>query len=128
MKRERFCPDANLPVPKWPRLQDPWSEADLAEAQMVNSLHIPAPEKLWKNALGWTKKRSPDGELIHKYCFKTECYTSQQGISWTKLVEALDLAYFDQDILNLSDLRDAWQPLPPIVQLWFSLGELELDA
>ena len=124
MKRVRFCPDANLPVPKWPRLQDPWSEKDLAEAHMVNSLHIPAPERWWAKSLERSRKRSPDSEIIHTYWFKTGVYTSQNGISWSKLVEALDLAYFDEDILHLPGVADAWRPLPAIVQLWFVVRNL----
>ena len=66
MKRE-FCPNAKLPMPKWPRLkEDLWSEEDVAEAKIVNSLHIEAPKRMWNRSLRRSLKSSPDGELVHK--------------------------------------------------------------
>ena len=113
MKRA-FCPDAQLPVPKWPRTEDPWSEKDVEEAEMVNSLHLDAPFR--KSSLLRSLKRSRDGGLVHKHTFATGIYTSKNLLTWSRLVEALNLAYFDEDIVLLRSTDEAWQPLPSIMQ------------
>ena len=99
---------------------------------MVNALNIPAPARWWEVSLKRSRKRSSEenskGEILYRYNFQTELYTSSHGISWTKNLEALDLAHFDKAILTLSDLQEAWRELPAIVQLWFRLRDLELGA
>ena len=107
-------------MPQWPRLEDPWSEKDVAEAEMFNSLHIDAPIPLVCLSL----KRSPHGELIHRYMFQTGVYHSRNFLTWSRLVEALDLAYFDEDMVTLPSTADAWKPLLAIMQLWFVLPSL----
>ena len=45
-KRDVYCPfvyDGRLPVPKWPGLDEPWYDEDIAEAEMVNSLVLNRP-------------------------------------------------------------------------------------
>ena len=96
---------------------------------MVDSLHIEAPKVLLKRSLRRSLKRSPNGELIHKYTFETGVYTSQNFLTWSRLVEAIDLAYFDEDMVTLCSTADAWKPLPAIMQLWFllpSIAEIEI--
>ena len=117
-------------MPKWPRLEDPssWSEKDIAEAVMVNSLHLEAPKRWWVARLQRSLKKSPNNELIHEHTFETGLYTSRNFLSWSRLVEALDLANFDDDIVMLSSTAEAWMPLPAIVELWFAVRNLEQCA
>ena len=134
MKRA-FCPNAKLPMPKWPRLREDFSEKDAAEARMVNSLHIDPPKRLLQRSLRMSvkilqKQGSPqDGRLVHQYTFKTGVYTSQMFLTWSRLVEALDLAFFDEDMVTLLSTADAWKPLPAIVHLWIlnnSFADIEI--
>ena len=122
-------------MPKWPRLLEDFSEKDVAEAEMVNSLHIDAPRRFLQRSLRMSFKRlqtqgSPlDGELVHQYTFKTGVYTSQRFLTWSRLVKARDLAYFDEDMATLPSTADAWKPLPAIMQLWVllpSIAEIEI--
>ena len=94
-------------MPKWPRLEDPWSEKDVAEAVMVNSLHIDASDR-------------------HRHKMKERGHWGRTLLPWSRLIEALDLSNFDDDIRELSSTADAWKPLPAVVQLWFALLGLEL--
>ena len=116
MKR-KSCPYANLPMPKWPRLEALWSEKDIAEAEMINSLQLEAPKEMWELSLRRSLKRSDAGELVHKYTFETGVYASRNFLTWSRLIEALDLANFDKDMVKLRSIADAWKPLPAIVQL-----------
>ena len=87
-------------MPKWPHVEDPWSEEDVAEVVMVNSLHIDYPH-------------------MHR--------RKKALLPWSRLIEALDLSTFNQIIRQLHSTADAWKPLPTVVQLWFALLELELS-
>ena len=104
-------------MPKWPRLEDLWSEKDVAEAEMVNSLHIEAPKQMWKMSLRRSLKRSAAGELVHKYTFETGVYASRNFLTWSRLIEALDLANFAKDMMKLRSIADAWKPLPVTCEL-----------
>ena len=116
MKRKR-CPYAKLPMPKWPRLEALWSENDIAEAKMINSLQIEAPKEMWELSLRRSLKMSAACEIVHKYTFETEVYASRHFITWTRLVEALDLANFDKDMMKLRSIADAWKPLSVTCEL-----------
>ena len=94
-------------MPKWPRLEDPWSEKDVAEARMLNSLQLDYNDR-------------------HRHKMRERCYWGRTLLTWSRLIEALDLSNFDDDILELSSIADAWKPLPAVVQLWFALLGLEL--
>ena len=116
MKRKR-CPYAKLPMPKWPRLEALWSEKDIAEAKMINSLQIEAPKEMWELSLRRSLKMSAACEIVHKYTFETEVYASRHFLTWTRLIEALDLANFDKDMVKLRSIADAWKPLPVTCEL-----------
>ena len=74
---------------------------------MVNSLHIDASDR-------------------HRHKMKERGHWDRTLLPWTRLIEALDLSNFDDDILELSSTADAWKRLPAVVQLWFALLGLEL--
>ena len=116
MKR-KSCPYANLPMPKWPRLEALWSEKDVAEAEMINSLHIEAPKEMWEMSLRRSLKMSAACEIVHTHTFETEVYASRHFLTWTRLIEALDLANFDKDMVKLRSIADAWKPLPVTCEL-----------
>ena len=76
------------------------------------------------------KQGSPqDGRIVHKHTFKTGVYTSQMFLTWSRLVEALDLAFFNEKMVRLLSTADAWKPLLAIVHLWIlnnSFAEIEI--
>ena len=115
-KRDVYRPfvyDGRLPVPKWPGLDEPWSDEDIAEAEMVNALHL-------EPSLALTRSQS-------KFRRKEPARHRSQ------LIIALDLANFDDSNAAILELRnfkrrtkDAWKPLPAIVQLWIELSLLKI--
>ena len=122
-------------MPKWPRLREDFSEKDAAEARMVNSLHIDPPKRFLQRSLRMSvkilqKQGSPqDGRIVHKHTLKTGVYTSQMFLTWSRLVEALDLAFFNKKMVRLLSTADAWKPLPAIVHLWIlnnSFADIEI--
>ena len=107
--------DAKLPEPKWPRTVDDLSEKEVAELQMINSLCLDAPFRKGSLVLANIKRSPYDGQVVHKHTFATGIYTSKHLLTWSKLVEALDLAYFDEDIVKLRSTDEAWKKLPSIM-------------
>lgn len=111
-KRDVYCPfvyDGRLPVPKWPGLDEPWYDEDIAEAEMVNSLVLEPTRHQSK-----FRRKEPARHRSH-------------------LIIALDLANFDDSNASILELRNftrrtkhAWKPLPSMVQLWCALSRLEL--
>jgi hypothetical protein len=77
--------NVNLPVPKWPRADQPelWSKHDGDSAVMVNSLSLDAP------------KASPN-PLVHYGPFS-------QWIKVSPFLQSLDLASFDDFDIELDD-------------------------
>ena len=116
-KRKRDCPfvyDGRLPVPKWPPLSEPWTDQDIAEAEMVNSLHLEPSRLQFKVYQSKFRRKEP---ARHR----------------SQLITALDLANFDDSNASILELRNftrrtkhAWKPLPSMVQLWCELSRLEL--
>ena len=82
----------------------------------------------WKERLKRSLKRRDNIWFIEKDAIETGVSSSRNFLTWSRLVEALDLANFDDNILMLSSTADAWKPLPAIVELWFALRNLEFDA
>ena len=70
-KQDVYCPLAILPIPKWPRLEEHWTDEDMAEANMVNSLML-EPPRLHPSLLAPARLK-------------------------LRLAEALDLANFDKE-------------------------------
>ena len=115
-KRDVYCPfvyNGRLPVPKWPGLDEPWSDEDIAEAEMVNALHLEPSLALTRHQSKFRRKE-PARHRSH-------------------LIIALDLANFDDANASILELRNftrrtkhAWKPLPSMVQLWCELSRLEL--
>ena len=120
-KRDVFCPlvcDGRLPVPKWPPLSEPdaWTDQDIAEAAMVNSLCLHVSQHQSKYQSKFRRKAFPE-PARHR----------------SQLITALDLANFDDSNASILQLRNftrrtehAWKPLPLMVQLWCELSRLEL--
>jgi hypothetical protein len=103
-RRDEVLSWAQLPKIKWPRLEEHWTDEDMAEANMVNSLML-EPPRLHPSLLAPARLK-------------------------LRLVEALDLANFDDSILEIATFEQAtahaWSQLPAIVELWFALQALEL--
>jgi hypothetical protein len=97
-----------MPRPKkWPKVDEPteWTKEDVKAALMINSLNIDASAHH-----GFKKKNNTE---IYYKC--------------SPFIQALDLANFD-DWEMQSDFHEVWSPLPPIVQLWFTLKGIDVDA
>ena len=115
-KRQFYCPpvyDGRLPVPKWPGLDEPLSDKDIESAEMVNALHLEPSLALTRHQSKFRRKEP----ARHR----------------SQLIIALDLANFDDSNAAILELRnfkrrtkDAWKPLPSIVQLWIDLSLLEM--
>ena len=117
-KRDVYCPfvyNGRLPLPKWPPLSesDAWTDQDIAEAEMVNSLHL-EPSR-------------------HQSKYQSKFRRKEPARHRSQLITALDLANFDDSNASILELRNftrrtkhAWKPLPLMVQLWCELSRLEL--
>ena len=68
----------------------------------------------WKERLKRSLKRRDNIWFIEKDAIETGVSSSRNFLTWSRLVEALDLANFDDNILMLSSTADAWKPLPRI--------------
>jgi hypothetical protein len=85
-RKLRDLHDVVLPVPKWPRWQEPetWTTHDEESAMMVNSLNLDAPE--WPDGVRHFTGRPSAAPLFMKV---------------SRLIQALDLAHFDDDDIFL---------------------------
>ena len=111
-KRDVYCPfvyDGRLPLPKWPPLSEPdaWTDQDIAEAEMVNSLDLEPSRLQFKVYQSKFRRKEP---ARHR----------------SQLITALDLANFDDSNASILELRNftrrtkhAWKPLP---LRWCSCG------
>ena len=96
LKRKFMDPPRDLV--KWPRLDEQWSDADIASGTLINALCL---ENIYRI-------RRPRRVL--------------QSLS---LIEALDLHMYDVSFPENDDVRSE---LPPIVQLWFLLRDLDYES
>ena len=103
MKRARCCPnDAKLHMPK----------------RILYARLLPVEDTYkdpgWKERLKRSLKRRDNILFIEQDVIETGVSSSRNFLTWSRLVEALDLANFDDNILMLSSTADAWKPLPRI--------------
>ena len=75
----------------------------------------------WKERLKRSLKRRSNRLFIQQDVIETGVYSSRNFLedmieTWSRLVEALDLANFDDNIMMLSSTADAWKPLLATVE------------